>query len=256
MKPFNVRDSRQAAVVIPTYDEEQNIADIVAEVLSEQKQVESFELQVVVADSSSKDRTADIVLKMADSNPRVHLLTISQRGIGLGLYNGFRYGIETLGADVLVEMDADFQHNPADIPRLLDEITKGYDVVIGSRFVKGSTNRMPWYRQGLSIGANQLIRAMLGLRGIREITTSFRAFTRHIFLKIDQNSIPWKEESFIPVPIFLVRMVENGARVSEIPITMHSRVRGYSKMTYWRYILDIARFSSRSALQGRKNKFI
>lgn len=239
---------RRAIVVTPTYDEKENIADLIEAVLAEQDLIRDFELYVLVADSHSRDGTLDIVQRLAGVNPRVHLLDVQVKGIGVGLYKGFCYAIEELGADVLIEMDADFQHNPADIPGFLAEIANGYDVVVGSRFVEGSTNKMPFHRKILSIGANQMVRWMLGLRGVTEITTSFRAFTRETFLRVDPDSVPWQEKSFIFVPVFLVRMLETGARATEIPMTMHPRMLGYSKMVYWRYIRDIMRFSIRSRL--------
>jgi hypothetical protein len=109
-------------------------------------------------------------------------------------------------------------------------------------------NRMPFYRRVMSVAANQVIRLMLGLKGITEITTSYRAFTRDTFLRVKPESVPWHERSFIPVPVFLVRMLECGARAVEVPITMHPRTRGYSKMVYWKYIRDILKFSVRSRL--------
>ena len=241
-------ERRRAVVVTPTYDEKENIADLIAAVLSEQEQVPSFELHVLVADSHSQDGTLDIVAAVAAADPRVHLLDVHERGIGIGLFKGFQHAIDALGADVLIEMDADFQHNPGDIPAFLAKIEEGYDVVVGSRFVEGSVNKMPLSRRVLSVSANQFVRAMLGLHEVTEITTSYRAFTRETFLKIDPSSVPWQEKSFIFVPVFLVRMLDTGARATEIPMTMHPRVQGYSKMIYWRYMRDIVGFSLKSRL--------
>lgn len=239
---------RRAVVVTPTYDERENIADLIDAVLAEQDRVDSFELHVLVADSHSRDGTLEIVDRLAAQNPHVHLLDVQERGIGIGLFRGFQHAIEGLGADILIEMDADFQHNPGDIPQFLQKIDEGYDVVVGSRFVDGSINEMPLYRKALSVGANQVVRSALGMKDITEITTSYRAFTSEAFLKVDPASVPWQEKSFIFVPVFLVRMLETGARATEIPMTMHPRVRGYSKMIYWRYVRDILSFSFRSRL--------
>jgi glycosyltransferase involved in cell wall biosynthesis len=242
------RRRRRAVVTIPTYNESENLADIIAAALTEQENVDDFDLHVLVADSHSTDGTLEIAQRLTETNPKVHLLDVRERGIGIGLYKGFRHAIEHLGTEVLIAMDADFQHSPADIPRFLSEITKGYDLVVGSRFMAGSANEMPFVRRVLSVGANQVIRIMLGLRGVTEITTSYRAFTKDLFLRVRPESVPWQERSFIPVPIFLVRMIESGARVTEIPITMHPRTRGYSKMNYGKYIRDILWFSIRSRL--------
>lgn len=243
----------RAVVVTPTYDEKESIADLIDVVLAQQTNVPEYDLHILVADGHSQDGTLEIVARLAETSPKIHLLDVEERGIGVGLYKGFHYAIDSLGADVLVEIDADFQHNPQDIPRLLKEISEGYDVVIGSRFVPGSNFKMPFYRLVLSVGANQLIRTMSGLKGVTEFTTSYRAFTKEIFLKISPESITWQEKSFIFVPVFLVRMLECGARATEISTTEHPRSRGYSKMIYWRYIFDILRFSAKSFL-GRMLK--
>lgn len=239
---------RRAVVVTPTFDEKENIADLIDAVLAEQGHIDAFDLHVLVADSHSADGTLEIVGALAAQNPRVHLLDVQERGIGIGLFRGFQHAIEALGADVLIEMDADFQHNPEDIPHFLAKINEGYDVVVGSRFVDGSVNHMPFYRKVLSVGANQVVRGALGLDGVTEITTSYRAFTKEAFLKVDPATVPWQEKSFIFVPVFLVRLLETGASATEIPMTMHPRTQGYSKMVYWRYMRDILLFAARARL--------
>ena len=237
---------RRVVVVVPTYNGRENEEAITAAVLSEQANVPGFELHVLIADSHSSDGTLEIMARLVAENPRIHVLDVNERGIGLGLQRGFTHAIEQLAADVLIEMDADFQHNPADIPAFLAEIARGYDLVVGSRFLAESGNRMPFHRRVLSVAANQVIRIMLGLRGVTEITTSYRALTSETFARVPTDAVPWAERSFIPVPVFLVRMLEHGARATEIPITMHPRTHGTSKMVYSKYIRDILRFALRS----------
>jgi dolichol-phosphate mannosyltransferase len=235
----------RAVVVTPTYDEKESIADLIAAVLAEEKNVPEFELHILVADGHSQDGTLEIVGRLAETSSRIHLLDVQERGIGVGLYKGFHHAIDCLGAEVLMEIDADFQHNPADIPRFLKEISKGYDLVIGSRFVAGSKFKMPFFRLILSVGANQFMRVMMGLKGVTDMTTSYRAFTKEIFLKVSPESVNWQEKSFIFVPVFLYRLLECGAHATEISMSEHPRSLGYSKMIYWRYILDILRFSTK-----------
>ena len=234
----------RAVVVLPTYDERDNIEAITKAVLNEQQYVDLFEIHVLISDSHSQDGTIEIGQDLAANNPNIHFIDIQKRGIGAGLYRGFVHAIEQLDAQVLIEMDSDFQHNPHDIPSMLQKISEGYDVVVGSRFLADSHNNMPFYRKVLSVGANGVLRVALGLKGITEITTSFRAIRPDAFLLLDENDVPWWEEkSFIAVPVFLVRMLEKGATASEIPMTMHPRVSGYSKMIYWRYIRDVMWFA-------------
>jgi dolichol-phosphate mannosyltransferase len=249
--PRDAQAIQRAVVVIPSYNEKDTIAEIVAAALAEQANVDGIDLHVLVSDSHSLDGTIEIVEQMGQADPHVHLLDVMERGIGLGLYRGFVHAVENLGADILIEMDADFQHNPADIPMLISKVQEGYELVVGSRFLAESANRMPFHRRVLSVVANQVIRFMLGLKGVTEITTSYRAMTREAFLRVPPDSVPWHERSFIPVPVFLVRLLEYGANATEVPITMHPRTRGYSKMVYWKYIRDILRFSIRSRFRPR-----
>jgi dolichol-phosphate mannosyltransferase len=239
---------RRAVVVAPTYEEKESIAELITAVLAEQQNVSDFDVHILVADGHSQDGTLEIVQELAETDSNIHLLDVKERGIGVGLYKGFHHAIECLAADVLMQIDADFQHNPQDIPRFLQGISNGYDVVVGSRFVAGSSFKMPFFRLVLSVGANQFIGLLLGLKGVTDFTTSYRAFTKEIFSKVSPDSVTWQERSFIFVPVFLVRMLECGARVTEISITEHPRSRGYSKMIYWRYILDIIWFSIKSRL--------
>ena len=239
----------RAVVVTPTYDEKENIADLIAAVLAQQPGIPDFDLHILVADGHSQDGTLEIVRGLAETNSNVHLLDVNERGIGVALYKGFQHAVDQLDAAVLLQIDADFQHNPADIPRFLQEISNGYDVVAGSRFVVDSDFKMSLYRLTLSVGANQLMRMMLGIKGVTDFTTSYRAFTKEIFLKVDPDSVTWQEKSFIFVPVSLVRMVECGARVTEISMTEHPRNHGYSKMNYRGYIFDIIRFSIKSRLE-------
>lgn len=247
-KIMSISRKIRVAVVIPTYDEKENIVGIVTEILLQQKHLSLFEIHVVIADSSSKDGTEELARKLTEKYEKVNLISIPERGIGLGLYHGIRYGIEEIKGEVIIEMDADFQHNPEDIPKFLKKIEQGYNLVIGSRFIQGSINKMPLYRKILSICANQLIRTVLGLRKVTEMTTSYRAFKKELFLNIKKGSVPWHEKSFIAVPIFLIRMIENGAKVTEVPITMDTRAKGYSKMFYFQYLRDIIVFSLKSKL--------
>lgn len=239
----------RAVVVLPSYDEKDNIEDITKAVLAQQAQINGFELLVLIADGHSQDGTIDIGQRLQAEHENVYFIDVNKRGIGAGLYLGFQHAINELAADVLIEMDSDFQHNPEDVPLLLAEIAKGYDVVVGSRFLPDSENNMPAFRRILSVGANGVLRTALGLRNITEITTSFRAIRTETFLTLDENDVPWwEEQSFIAVPVFLVRILEKGAKSTEVPMTMHPRVKGYSKMVYWRYVRDVLWFAFKDRL--------
>jgi dolichol-phosphate mannosyltransferase len=239
----------RAIVVLPTYDERENITELTEAILNEQAQIAEFELHVLISDGHSQDGTMEIAQRMAAENPRVHFIDVNKRGIGAGLYSGFVHAIHQLNAAVIIEMDSDFQHNPHDIPVMLKQIAAGYDVVVGSRFLTDSHNNMPFFRKILSYAANAVLRIALGLKDVTEITTSFRAMRKEAFLNLKENEVPWWEEkSFIAVPVFLVRMLSKGVKATEVPMTMHPRVKGYSKMIYWRYIRDVLWFAFKDRL--------
>ncbi|MEO1166501.1 MAG: glycosyltransferase [Chloroflexota bacterium] len=239
----------RAVVVLPTYDERENIVELTQAILRQQQYIENFELIVLISDGDSKDGTIELGETLMAEHDNVYFTNIERRGIGAALYLGFKHAIEELDADVLIEMDSDFQHNPDDVPHLLAPIADGYDVVVGSRFLPDSENNMPAYRRLLSVGANNVLRTALGLKDITEITTSFRAIRKETFLLLDEDDVPWWEpKSFIAVPVFLVRLLEKGAKATEVRMTMHPRVHGYSKMVYWRYIQDVLWFSLKNRL--------
>ena len=234
---------KKAVVVLPTYNEKENIGKIIGQILAQQEKLPDFELEVLVSDSHSPDGTGEVVKKLESKNPKVHYLDVVQRGIGVGLIKGHEYAIKKLKADVLVQMDADGQHNPGDIPRFLTEIKRGYDFVFGSRLVPGGKNKIEWHRQILTFGSSLVCRIFTGLTDVHDFTPSFRAFTREVFLKIDKKKIPWRAKSFIIQPAFLYEAIQTGAKYKEIPIVFIPRKRGYSKNQVLAYVLDILRFA-------------
>ena len=233
---------KKVVVVLPTYDEKDSVERVIGQILAQQEKLVDFELEVLVSDSHSPDGTGEIVKKLEKENPKVHYLDVVQRGIGVGLIKGHEYAIKKLGADILVQMDADGQHDPSDIPRFLTEIKKGYDFVFGSRLILGGENKIEWYRRIFTFGSSLVCRILTGLTNVHDFTPSFRAFTKKIFLKIDKNKILWRSKSFIIQPSFLYEAIAVGAKYKEIPIVFTSRRAGYSKNQIVAYILDILRF--------------
>ena len=243
---------KKAVVVVPTYNEKGSIKKVIGQILAQQEKLPDFELEVLVSDSHSPDGTGKIVKELEKKDPKVHYLDVVQRGIGVGLIKGHEYAIQKLGADVLVQMDADGQHNPDDVPRFLKEIKKGYNFVFGSRLTPGGKNQIEWYRQIFSFGSSIICRILTGLFAVHDFTPSFRAFTKEIFSKIDKNKIPWQAKSFIIQPSFLYEAITAGAKYKEIPIVFTPRRAGYSKNQIIAYILDILRFGLKVRLEKSK----
>lgn len=209
--------------VIPTYNEYDNIARLIGEVLAQ-----SPDLQVFIVDDNSPDGTGELVESLARKNSRIHILRRpGKMGLGSAYCDGFRAALD-YGADYIVEMDADFSHDPATIPRFL-EMMSDYDLVIGSRYLNGiSVVNWPLRRLMLSYFANVYTRIITGLR-IADCTSGFKCFRRQVIESIDLSRIRSDGYSFQIEMNF--RCVEMGFRVGEIPIIFIDRHSGSSKMS-------------------------
>ncbi|MBI5123186.1 GtrA family protein [Candidatus Roizmanbacteria bacterium] len=240
---------KKAVIVLPTYNESENIEDMIVLVLAEQKWIKDWELFVLVSDSHSSDGTDDLVRKLKNINTHVELLDVKERGIGVGLLKGYEYAFNKMRADAVIQMDADLQHDPKEIPHFLSAIDEGFSFVQGSRFIAGGRNELEWYRRFFSWSANLYSRVLMGVYKIHEFTTSYRAFTKELFAKLDLSEIPWKGKSFLFQPAFLYTCIYQGAKVKEIPIVFIDRSRGLSKMEIVQYIVDLSLFGIRVRLK-------
>ncbi|MGV0744732.1 polyprenol monophosphomannose synthase [Mycolicibacterium sp. XJ870] len=217
--------SERTLVIIPTYNERENLPLIVGRV-----HVACPEVHILIVDDGSPDGTGELAdeLALADAD-RVHVMHRSSKaGLGAAYLAGFEWGLGR-GYSVLVEMDADGSHAPEELRRLLDAVDAGADLVIGSRYVSGGTVRnWPWRRLALSKTANTYSRFLLGV-GIHDITAGYRAYRREVLEKIDLAAVDSKGYCF---QIDLTwRAINNGFRVVEVPITFTERELGVSKMS-------------------------
>ncbi|MBI4039696.1 glycosyltransferase family 2 protein [Candidatus Daviesbacteria bacterium] len=240
---------KKVVVVLPTYNEKGIISTIIQQVLKQQDNLDGYSLEVLVSDSHSPDGTGQIVKDMAASNPQVHLLDVMERGLGTGYWRGFLYAKDSLAADILVGMDADGQHNPEDIPRLIKKLEQGYDFVTGSRYIsEGGINEWPFFRRVLSYGANFIVQLLTGIWKIHEFTTSYRCFRAGL---VDQlkNSQVARESSWVFAPILITEVISRGAKVAEVPIVFSKRAAGESKMATWEYIYDLLAYAAEFRLK-------
>jgi dolichol-phosphate mannosyltransferase len=210
-------------VVIPTYNERDNVEQITARVRAAVP-----DAHVLVADDGSPDGTGEIADALAAADPCVHVLhRQAKEGLGAAYLAGFAWGLER-GYGVLVEMDADGSHQPEQLPMLLEAL-KDADLVIGSRWVPGGTVRnWPRRREVLSRGANTYTRLVMGAP-VRDITGGFRAFRRSTLEQLDLHDVASQGYCF---QVDLAwRALRRGLRVAEVPITFVERERGVSKMS-------------------------
>ena len=219
-------------IVIPTYNEKENIQKLIPTLEDVFKDVPDHEFSILVVEGNSPDGTADIVRDFEDQYSNVHLLMEPEkRGLGAAYVYGFKHAMNELNADVIVEMDADFQHDPNDIPRLVKAIDEGADYAIGSRFVEGGSIPQDWalYRKFLSRGGNILSKLVLGIFNVNDFTSGFKASRVKGFvdrLKLD-NIL---SKGFAYKIDLLYRMHRLGAKIKEVPIAFGLREEGDSKM--------------------------
>jgi dolichol-phosphate mannosyltransferase len=211
-------------VIIPTYDEADNVEWIVKSVLEQQPDVD-----VLVADDGSPDGTGEIADRLAVADARVHVMhRTNKQGLGSAYRAGFAWGLER-GYDVLVEMDADGSHRPEDLGRLLTASAAGADLVLGSRWVPGGgVVNWPWYRKVISRGGTFYAQLMLGIP-IKDATGGYRAFRSTTLERLPLDEVASQGYCF---QIDMARRVlDAGMTIVEVPITFVERVRGESKMS-------------------------
>ncbi|MDE3089835.1 MAG: polyprenol monophosphomannose synthase [Chloroflexota bacterium] len=211
------------AVVIPTYNESDNIASLVGEIIAL-----PLSAHVIVVDDNSPDGTGALVDALAAREPRVHALhRPAKLGLGTAHIAGMRQAF-SLNLDPIVTMDADFSHNPRYIPALIAGLDR-FDVMIGSRYVPGGgTKDFSLQRQFLSHGANLFARTMLSLKAT-DCTAGFRAYRRRVLESIDLDRIFSNGYSFLIELLFLCQM--RWWRIGEAPIIYEDRRAGTSKIS-------------------------
>ncbi len=210
-------------VIIPTYNERENLPSILDRLLESVPQV-----RVLVVDDGSPDGTGEIADARAAADDRVHVLhRAAKQGLGAAYLAGFAWGLQR-GFDVLVEMDADGSHAPEQLPRLLRALAHA-DLVIGSRYVAGgSVVNWPRNREVLSRGANLYARVALGAR-VKDMTAGYRAYRASVLQALRLDDVASQGYCF---QVDLTwRTLRAGFRIVEVPITFTERAIGYSKMS-------------------------
>lgn len=222
----------QNAVIIATYNEAKNIAGMIGRVFSVLS-----ETSVIVVDDASPDGTGEIVTGLKKKyGGALILISRNERGLGSACLAGMKKALELNVAHIFT-MDADFSHDPCELPKLLKKINEGYDVVIGSRYVEGGTIRnwsfLRWFG---SRTANRLARSMLGLK-VNDTTTSFRCYKSKALKRINLNKI--RNSSYPFVPEILWRLQNKHLKIAEVPTHFADRKAGVSKlpkMEFFRFV--------------------
>ena len=241
----------QGLVVIPTYNERENIAAIVPQILA-------HDLDILIVDDNSPDGTGAVADELAAADSRVRVLhRAAKNGLGQAYLAGFRQALD-LGAPYIFEMDADFSHDPRYLPELLAAARTSYDLVIGSRYVPGGgTTDWGVVRQFISKGGNWYARLILGMP-LSDCTGGFRCYRRSTLEALDLDAIHSNGYTFQIEMAY--RVFRLGLRVGEVPIIFPDRRVGQSKMSrqivaealinVWRLRLGLGKWKLKKAKSG------
>ena len=207
---------------LPTYDERENLERMV-------EALAAYDVDVLVIDDSSPDGTGEIADRLAAERERVHVLHRPRKeGLGPAYLDGFRRALAD-GAELVMEMDCDFSHDPADVPRLVAACVDGADLALGSRYVPGGA--IPdWglVRRAISAGGNLYARLWLS-SPVHDLTGGFKCYRRAVLETIDLDAIHTRGYAFQIETTY--RAVRAGFRVVEVPIRFLDREHGGSKMS-------------------------
>ncbi len=218
-------------IIIPTYNEKANIEKMLP--LLEKEifpQIKNHQMGILIADDSSPDGTREVVEKYMKEYKNLHLLEGSKQGLGAAYARAMRYAIEKLDAYAVIEFDADFQHDPHDLPRMVDAMDEGYDYVIASRYIPGGAIPEEWglHRKLLSKFGGLFARIVWMNFFIHDITSGFKLTKTEFLKKVDLEHL--YSNAFAYKLHILHDVVKMGAKVKEIPIVFYERKEGVSKI--------------------------
>lgn len=212
-------------IIIPTYNERQNIRQLVEEILAL-----SVQAAILIVDDNSPDGTAQAVQALAQENPRVCLLSRPQKlGLGGALKAGYEFALKK-NFEYILQLDADFSHDPRQITRLFQAVEAGAGLAIGSRYIRGAgAKQWSFFRLGLSFLGNLYARLLLGFN-ISDSTSGFRCFNAAVLKQIDLSKLISRGYGFQVEMTYLCH--RNRCLIKEVPIVFSARRAGHSKLNF------------------------
>ena len=236
--------SKTVVVIIPTYNEQANIVPVVRELARVFRQIKSFNFHILFVDDNSPDGSAKVISTEIKRHAHIRLLSNKRKGgLGHAYKKGMRYAIQKLHADIIVQFDGDLSHDPNKLPAMLDKIEGGSDMVLGSRYMRGGGIPPHWPpdRKFLSIVGNLFIRLVMFNFKVHDWTTGYRVITKELVEKILPvlrhsafNGYTWQIG-------FLVKSIQAGFKVDEVPFVFKDRTEGHSKLGP-EYIFNTVRY--------------
>ena len=221
----------KACIVLPTYNEAENIESVTEAIFAQQFNIDTHQIHVIVVDDNSPDGTQAIVKKQMSIFPHLYLITGDKTGLGDAYKRGMSFAIQKFNPDLLIQMDADGQHDANLIPIFIKHANNNFSLVIGSRFIQGgSTPHFSYWRKFISILGNFLIRYLGGMRNVKDCTSGFRCIKADLLPKCDLDHLSTRGYSF--QSSLISELIRNGANTIEIPIMFKDRLNGESKLTF------------------------
>ena len=220
----------KACIVLPTYNEAENIESVTKAVFDVQPNIPTHQLYVIVVDDNSPDGTQEIVKRLMAQFPNLHLITGNKVGLGDAYKRGIAFAMKKFNPDLLLQMDADGQHDPKLIPEFIKIANNDFSLVIGSRFIDGGeTPDFSIWRKFLSIFGNWLVRNLGGVKHVKDCTSGFRCIKANLISKCDFDYLSTRGYSFQSSLVY--ELIRHGAKPIEVPIIFKDRVKGDSKLT-------------------------
>ena len=220
----------QVCFVLPTFNEADNIRNVIEAIFDQQVNVPDYQFKVLVVDDNSSDGTQQIVNQLIEKYDSLYLISGEKNGLGNAYKRGFAYALKTLNPDFIFQMDSDGQHDPQIIPDFISQVNQGYSLVIGSRFIEGgTTSEFSVRRKLISRLGNILVRYIGGVRHIRDCTSGYRCISTSYLKNCNFRFLSTQGYSF--QSSLVCDLVAQGADCKEIPIVFSKRSFGNSKLS-------------------------
>ena len=248
----------KVVIVIPTYNEVKNVGPVMVALAKVFRLCQGYDMHILFVDDNSPDGTSREIDQLIKKYPFVHILNNKRKGgLGHAYKKGFAVAIDKYKADIIFEFDADLQHDEHIIPAMLDSITSGADLVLGSRYIPGGgiPTAWPYHRKFLSVMGNHFIRFVMGNFRVHDWTTGYRAIKSNVVIDIMNSMNNAAFYGYTWQIGFLVKTIQQGYKVAEVPFHFRDRTNGKSKLGP-EYIINTMRFIMKARIKEIVNSRI
>lgn len=230
---------KKIALILPTYNERDNIASLVENIEKISKKLSKNEWKILVVDDYSPDGTADEVKKLQERYKNITLISKAKEGLGAAYTYGMNYAIKNLAPDILIQMDADWSHDPSLLPKFFEKMNTGSDFIIGSRYIRGGSIPQNWglHRKIFSICGNMIVRFGLGMLTPHDWTSGYRMMKTEVYKAVSDGLSQFSGYTFQVA--FLHRVKMKGFKIAEVPLQFVDRIHGRSKIAPYDYIKNV-----------------